>query len=125
MCVYLIDPNNIVYVCVCVCMCVCPCSVMSDSVALQDPLSMEFSWQGFWSGLPFPTPCEFHNPGFKSVSLASPALASCVSCPGRPFLYQLYHPGSPQIILVPCSHLRNKMLCVLFLGKAEEKRNSE
>ena len=108
----------------CVCVCVCVCSVMSDSVA-QAPLSMEFSWQGFWSGVSFPTPYDFQDPGIKPVSLASPALASCISCTGRPFLYQLYHLGNPQIILVPCSHLRNKMLCVLFLGEAEEKKNSE
>ena len=36
------------------------CSVMSDSVtpgtvALQAPLSVEFSRQEYWSGLPFPT----------------------------------------------------------------------
>ena len=30
--------------------------VMSWSVALQVPLSMEFSRQEFWSGLPFPSP---------------------------------------------------------------------
>ena len=77
----------------CVCVCVCVCSVMSDSVA-QAPLSMEFSWQGFWSGLSFPTPREFHEPGIKPVSLASLALKgqlkNCLSM----------HLGSPQIILV-------------------------
>ena len=26
------------------------------TVALQVPLSLEFSWQEYWSGLPFPTP---------------------------------------------------------------------
>ena len=96
MCVYLIDPYNIV----CVCVCVCVCSVVSDSVAHQAPLSMEFSQQGFWSGLPFPTPHEFHDPGIKPVSLTYPALASSISCIGRPILYQLYHLGSTQIILL-------------------------
>ena len=36
------------------------CSVMSDSVpwtaAHQAPLTMEFSRQEWWSGLPFPSP---------------------------------------------------------------------
>ena len=49
--------------------------VMYDSVAHQAPLFMEFSQQGFWSGLPFPTPGEFPDTGIKPVSLASPALA--------------------------------------------------
>ena len=45
---------------VCVCVCV-SCSVVSDSatpwtVACQVPLSMEFSRQEYWSGLPFPSP---------------------------------------------------------------------
>ena len=30
--------------------------VTSWTVAHQAPLSMEFSWQEYWSGLPFPSP---------------------------------------------------------------------
>ena len=41
----------------------------------QAPLSMEFSRQKYWSGLPFPTLGDLSNPGIKPVSLASPALA--------------------------------------------------
>ena len=41
----------------------------------QVPLSMEFSRQGFWSSLLFPTPGDLPNPGIKFVSLAFPALA--------------------------------------------------
>ena len=49
------------------------CSVMSNSatpwtVAHQVPLSMEFSRQEYRSGLPFPTPRNFPNPGIKLVS---------------------------------------------------------
>ena len=60
--------------------CVCTCSVMSDSlqpwtVAHQGLLSMEFSRQEYWSGLPFPPPGELPNPGIEPASLASPALA--------------------------------------------------
>ena len=55
-------------------------SVVSDSgppwaVALQAPLSMEFSRQEYSSELPFPTPGDGPDPGIKLVSLASPALA--------------------------------------------------
>ena len=35
------------------------------TVAHQDPLSMEFSRQEYWSGLPFPSPGNLPNPGIK------------------------------------------------------------
>ena len=44
-------------------------------VAHQAPLSMEFSRQKYWSGLPFPPPGYLPNPGIKPASLVSPALA--------------------------------------------------
>ena len=37
----------------------------------QAPLSMRFSRQEYWSGLPFPSPGDFPNPG---IELGSPAL---------------------------------------------------
>ena len=43
-------------------------------VACQDLLSMEFSRQEYWSGLPFPSPGDLPNPGIKPVSFKSPAL---------------------------------------------------
>ena len=45
------------------------------TVACQAPLSMGFSRQEYWSGLPCPTPGDLPDPGIKPVSLASPALA--------------------------------------------------
>ena len=39
--------------------------------AYQAPLSMEFSRQEYWSGLPFPSPGDLPNPGIKP---GSPAL---------------------------------------------------
>jgi len=33
------------------------------TVALQTPLSMGFSMQGYWSGLPFPPPGDLPHPG--------------------------------------------------------------
>ena len=41
----------------------------------QPPLSMEFSSQEYWSGLPFPTPADLPDPGIKATSLMSTALA--------------------------------------------------
>ena len=35
------------------------------TVAYQAPLSMGFSMQEYWSGLPFPSPGEIPNPGIE------------------------------------------------------------
>ena len=45
------------------------------AVVRQAPLSMEFSRQEYWSGLPFPYPGYLPDPEIKSMSLMSPALA--------------------------------------------------
>ena len=46
------------------------------TVACKTPLSMEFSREEYWSGLPFPFPGDLPNPGIKPVSLVSPAFTS-------------------------------------------------
>ena len=46
-----------------------------DYIAHQAPLSIEFSRQEYWSGLPFPSPGDLPDPGIESTSLMSPALA--------------------------------------------------
>ena len=38
-------------------------SVTPGTVAQQAPLSMEFSRQEYWSGLPFPSPGDLPDPG--------------------------------------------------------------
>ena len=53
-------------------------SVMSNSLwtaACQPPLSMGFSGQEYWSGLPCPPLGDLPDPGFKPMSPMSPALA--------------------------------------------------
>ena len=45
------------------------------TVAHQAPLSMGFSRQEYWSGLPFPTPGDPPNPGIEPMSLVFPASA--------------------------------------------------
>ena len=59
----------------------CVRSVMSDSLATpwtivcQVPLSMEFSSQEYWNGLPFPPPGRFlliHSYSMVGLSLAFP-----------------------------------------------------
>ena len=45
------------------------------TVAHQAPLSMGFSRQEYWSGLPFPPPGDLPDPGIEPTSSASLALA--------------------------------------------------
>ena len=56
----------------------CSCgrlSVTPWSVAPQAPLSMGFSWQKCWSGLPCPPSGDLPHPGLEPESPKSPALA--------------------------------------------------
>ena len=45
------------------------------TVAHQVPLSMGFSRQEYWTGLPCPSPADLPNPGIEPTSLMFPALA--------------------------------------------------
>ena len=55
------------------------------TVARQAPLSMGFSRQEYWSGLPFPSPGDLPNPGIepRSPTLEADALTS--GSPGKPY----------------------------------------
>ena len=48
--------------------------VTSWTVAHQTPLSMGFSRQDYWSGLPCPLLGDLPDPGIVPMSLVSPAL---------------------------------------------------
>ena len=48
----------------------CPTLVTPWTVAHQAPLSMGFSRQVYWSGVPFPSPGELPDPGIKPRSPA-------------------------------------------------------
>ena len=53
------------------------------TVACQAPPSMEFSRQGYQSGLPFPSPGDLPNPGIKRRSLALQADTLPSEPPGK------------------------------------------
>ena len=93
MCVYLeryiLYTHTYIYVCVCVCVCTlclvaqsCLILVTPRTVACQAPLTMGFSRQEYWSGLPLPSPGDLPYPGIKP---RSPAL--------QVKLYQLSYKG--------------------------------
>ena len=62
----------------CLCVCVCVCESLSHvwlfatprTVGHQASLSMEFSRQEYWSGLPFPSPEDLPSPGIEPWSPA-------------------------------------------------------
>ena len=64
---YLKIPIIVLVMCVCVLSHVC-LFMTPWTVALQALLSMEFSRQEYWSGLPFLTPEDLPDPGIKPVS---------------------------------------------------------
>ena len=73
-------------------------SVVSDSatpwtVACQIPLSMGFSRQEHWSGLPLPSSGDLPHPEMEPESLALQANALPSEPPGKSFLYRcgVYH----------------------------------
>ena len=58
------------------------------TVTHQAPLSMGFSRQEYWSGLPLPPPEDLPNPGIKPLSPLSPAMAGrffTTAPPGKPW----------------------------------------
>ena len=64
-------------------------SVVSDSatpmdyIACQAPLSMGFSRQEYWSGLPFPPPGDLPDPGIKPGSPVLQADSLSTKPPGK------------------------------------------
>ena len=80
------------------------------TVACQAPLSMEFSRQEYWSGLPFPLPEDLPDPGIEPVS---PALAEgffTTEVPGKPSRVYIALQTQPQVYWkdlqnVPCYFL--------------------
>ena len=94
------------------------------TVAHQAPLSMGFSRQEDWSGLPCPPPRDLPDPGMEPVSLMSPALAGGVFtmsttweafsvlqkpllCPKLQTLYLLLTNSKQRITVVKWSGSRN------------------
>ena len=71
---------------------------MSDSlqphglyVARQAPLSMGFSRQEYWRGLPFPSPGDLPDPGIEPVVLHCRWILYCLNYQGSPASTILQH----------------------------------
>ena len=62
----------------------CPTLCGLWTVAHQAPLSMGFSRQEYWTGLPFPSPGDLPDPGIKPRSFKLQANALTSAPPGKP-----------------------------------------
>ena len=69
----------------------CPTLATPWTVAHQAPLSMDFSRQEYWSGLPFPPPGDPPHTGIKG---GSPACRWILYCVSRAGLQELWKPSS-------------------------------
>ena len=80
----------------------------------QVPLSMRFSRQGSWSGLPFPSPGDLPNPGIEPRSPALQANSLPTKLQGKPLIC-----GEFSVIIVsniyhfPFSHSEFPIMCML------------
>ena len=111
-------------------MCVCSQSlsrirlfVTPRTVACQASLSMEFSRQEYWGGLPFPSPGDLPNQWFEPTS---PALAGgffTSQLPGKPMISftvaQEYQIGwhTLDCIFYLLSYMATRVSKVTYLGK--------
>ena len=68
--------------------CLTLCDPMDHSP--QAPLSMEFSRQEYWSGLPCPPPGDLSHPGVELLSLSSTALAGVFFTTSAAWEAQIY-----------------------------------
>ena len=57
------------------------------TVALQTPVSMGFSMQEYWSGLPFHSPGDLPDPGIEPASLALVGMFFTSEAIGTPHLF--------------------------------------
>ena len=74
---------------------------MSSSVACQDPLSVEFSRQEYWSGLPFPSPGDLPDPGIEPRSPAVQADSLSSEPPAKVTQPVSVYPGNGAKFIYP------------------------
>ena len=112
-------------------------SVMSDSaiaqtVASQAPLSMEFSRQEYWNGLPFLSPGDLSDPGTEPRSHALQA-DSLLSEPAKKSGIYLFKPKTQLLRLttiksmklmlnsMSCFQVLSSLFCILLLQNEQHQ----
>ena len=93
--------------------------VILSTIASQAPLSMGFSRQEYWNGLPSSPPGDLPDPGIKPMSLTSPALVAN-SLPLEPPGESMYMHSLLILMGIEIFHLIEKTvestLCFVFLS---------
>ena len=114
------------------------------TAGFQAFLSMEFSRQEYWSGLPFSSPGDLPDPGIKPRSPALQADSLLTKSPGKPVLWMLVlnhygalpftlvgtvgHTGSPKkevsevIVIIPQPKERLQVSCPRKIFTAKQQR---
>ena len=79
----------------------CPTLVTPWTIAHQAPLSMGFSRQEYWSGLPFLSPGDLPDPGIEPVSPALQADSLLTELQGKQEAWGMAKPPTPIGYLAP------------------------
>ena len=112
---------RVLYQCFLACWAVLSHSVMSDSSATpwtaahQVPLSMEFSQQEYWSGLPWPPPGDLPDPGIEPRSSTLQADFFTIWATRKPLFSITEYFSSYQCIFIFINIYSNIMWYLLFL----------
>ena len=86
------------------------------TAACQAPLSMGFSRQEYWSGLPFPSPGDLPDPGIKPRSPALQADSLALRPPGKPSSRDvLPRCSSHGNVFIEFHHLKSWLLLFVLL----------
>ena len=86
------------------------------TIACQAPLSMEFSRQEYWSGLPFPSPGDLPNPGTEPTSPVFQADSSPSKPPGKPYKGIMKKILNLQGGMYLCRKVRKRVSDYYYLG---------
>ena len=94
------------FLCVCVCLSFSHIQLFVSPIAGQAPLSMGFSRQEYWRGLPFPSPGDLPNPG---IEFRSP-IRQVDSLPSEPRGYLTAIYSTSPVFWVPMENFDRKIL---------------
>ena len=90
--------------------------VITWTVACQAPLSMEFSRQEYWSGLPVPLPGHLPDPGIENASLTLAGRFFATEPPGKEI--------ASWLLAIHLPPLKDRVLYIWMWQLAQLKKNT-
>ena len=92
----------------------CPTLATPWTVAGQAPLSMEFSRQEYWGGLPFPSPGDLPDPEIEPGCPALQVYSLPTEPPGKSYVFcYAYAEQCTSLALLEIVILSSKLLAIL------------